>query len=145
MKKMLTVLSLCITLVSFGQSTKDYNDNDKVRIQKVCDTIMKLFANENVDSALEILKKNSIMHPNAIDTLKSTMNYQMDNLAPAYGSIVSYDFIIERTIKDFICKRFYILKFDKYYLKFDFILYRSNREWTITNFNYNDDILELLY
>jgi hypothetical protein len=77
-----------------------------------------------------------------------TVNFK-DSLAPNYlqvaGKILSYDFISERKIKDFITKRFYILKFDKFYLKFDFMLYNNGDKWTITSYAYNEDLIELLY
>jgi hypothetical protein len=59
--------------------------------------------------------------------------------------MLSPEFITERKIKDFLVKRFYILKFDKYYLKFDFTLYKSTSGWTVTGFKYDEDLAELLY
>ena len=69
----------------------------------------------------------------------------MKNVQPTYGDIISYEFISERKIKSFIAKRFYILKFQKYFLKFDFTLYNNGSGWTITNFTYDDNLIEVLY
>jgi hypothetical protein len=69
----------------------------------------------------------------------------MNNVLQGYGKIISSEFIVERKIKNFITKRFYILKFQKYFLKFDFTLYNSGAGWTITNFTYDDSLIEVLY
>ena len=85
------------------------------------------------------------MTPASIDTLQVTINNQVTQYFPTYGRILSYEFITERKIKDFITRRFYILKFDKYYLKFDFTLYKASTNWTITSFKYDEELVELLY
>ncbi|MGO8055899.1 hypothetical protein, partial [Rhizobium leguminosarum] len=86
-----------------------------------------------------------IINPDTIDNLELTIDKQMNDLAGANGKILSYEFITERKIKDFIAKRFYILKFEKYFLKFDFSLYKTSSGWTITSFNYNSELNELFY
>jgi len=74
-----------------------------------------------------------------------TIAEQVVKFLPAYGKILSYEFVAERKVKDFIAKRFYVLKFVKYYLKFDFTLYNNGKGWTITSFTYNEDLIEVLY
>ena len=144
MTKLLTVFFLSLALVSCGQNQQS-TDKDKERINKVCDQFMQTFADGKIQGALQLLKQNTVMAPATIDTLQVTIVNQADKAFPAYGKILSYDFVTERKIKDFIAKRFYILKFDKYYLKFDFTLYNNGKGWTITNFNYNEDLIEVLY
>ena len=81
----------------------------------------------------------------SLDTMQATIDDQINNLFPAYGKMLSPEFITQRKIKDFIAKRFYMLKFDKYYLKFEFTLYKSSSGWTVTNFKYDEELTELLY
>lgn len=144
MTKILTVAFLLLTLTSCGQKNQSV-DKDKQRLDKVCDTFMKLFTEGKTHEALRLLKQNTVMIPSSIDTLQVTIDNQMDNYFPAYGKMLSYEFITERKIKDFIAKRFYILKFDKYYLKFDFTLYKASTGWTVTNFKYDEELVELLF
>lgn len=144
MTKFLTATFLLLTLVSFGQS-KTKLDKDKQRIDKVCDSFMQTFVSGNIPEALKLLKRNTVMDPSAIDTVQKTIEGQVRDIFPSYGEMRSSEFIIERKVKDFIAKRFYVIKFAKYYLKVDFTLYNSGNGWTITNFNYNEDLLELLY
>ncbi len=144
MTKLLIVFLLSLTLVSCGQ-TKQSTDKDKERIDNVCDKFMQSFADEKISDALQLLKQNSVMASSTIDTLQVTINNQITKLFPAYGKIILSEFVTERKIKDFIAKRFYILKFDKYYLKFSFTLYNNGKGWTITTFDYNEDLIEILY
>ncbi|MBX3239428.1 MAG: hypothetical protein KIT80_19255 [Chitinophagaceae bacterium] len=144
MTKFLTIIFISLTFVACGQKTQSV-DKDKERLDKVCDTFMKLFSEGKTHDALLLLKQNTLMIPASIDTLQVTIDNQTTHYFPTYGKILSYEFITERKIKDFIAKRFYILKFDKYYLKFDFTLYKASTSWSITNFKYDEELVELLY
>lgn|SRR5574337_929727 len=144
MTKLLTAFFLLLALVSCEQNRQS-TDKDKERIDNVCNQFMQAFADGKIQEALQLLKQNTVISPATIDTLQATIVDQADKAFPAYGKILSYEFITERKVKDFIAKRFYILRFDKYYLKFGFTLYNNGKGWTITNFNYNEDLIEVLY
>lgn len=143
MTRLIFATLLTLTIFSCEQG-KVQVDNDKERLNSVCDKFMQTFREGNLPGAMEILKQNSIIGNSAIDTLQETIKEQLNNIFPSYGKMLSYEFISERKIKNFITRRFYILKFDKYYLKFDFTLYNNGKRWTITGFKYNEELLELL-
>jgi hypothetical protein len=144
MTKLLTAISLLLTIVSCGQK-KQSIDKDLERINVVCDKFMETFASGKTVEAIQLLKQNTVMSSASVDTLQATIADHMNNVFPAYGKMLSPEFITERKIKDFIAKRFYILKFDKYYLHFDFTLYKSSSGWTVTGLKYDEELLELLY
>ncbi len=144
MTRILTVIFLSFSLIACGQKNQPI-DKDKERIDKVCDIFMEMFADGKTADALELLKKNTVMTASSIDTLKLAITNQINEYFPAYGRILSANFVIERNIKDYIAKRFYILRFDNYYLKFDFTLYKGSNGWTITAFKYDEELIELLY
>ena len=146
MNKFLTVFFLTITLAACVQKKKSPDkDIDKERLEKVCGTFMESFSKGQFQEAVKLLKQNSVLEPEKLDTLLVTFENHSHNVFPAYGKMLSTEFITERKINDFIAKRFYILKFDKYPIKFDFTLYKSTNGWTIISFNYNEDLTELLY
>jgi hypothetical protein len=126
------------------KSTPSNLDKDKNRVDNVCDKFINQFAAGKLDDALEILKLNSVIETSTIDTLKAKIRYQEKNVFPSFGTILSSEFIKESKVKDFITKRFYIIKFSKSFLKVDFTLYNNGSDWTITSFQYNDEIYELL-
>jgi hypothetical protein len=140
----LFLLTIIVTLtVSSCRQTKP--DKDKERLDEVCNQFMKEFSAGKTTDAVQLLRQNSVLSPVNLDTLDKEIKRQMKLLIPDYGKMISYDFISEHKVKDFITRRFYILKFEKYYLKFDFTLYKSSTGWTITGFNFNEELLELLY
>ena len=142
MTKLMTATFILLTLVSCGQQKLE-QDKSKERIKNVCDNFMKAFVEGKTEDALELLKQNTVMKPSAIDSLKVTISEQKENIFPQFGKILSSEFIIERKVKDFIAKRFYIIKFSKFFLKVDFTLYNSGNGWTITSFQYNEEAEEL--
>jgi hypothetical protein len=144
MTKLLTAIFLSLTIFSCDQ-TKKSTDADKERINAVCDKFMEIFGKGQYTEAMDLLKQNSVIEQEKIDTLRATIKEQMAKAIPAYGKMISSEFIIERKVKDFLTKRFYILKFDRNILKFDFTLYKSTNGWTITSFSYDDNLVELLY
>lgn len=144
MTKLIFAIILALTIISCGQN-KTQGDNGKEKIDNICDSVMQIFAKGNFPDAFEILKQNTVMSLSAIDTLNAATAGYANNSFPVYGKIRSYEFISEHKIKNVITKRFYILKFDKYYLKFDFTLYNNGDNWTITSFEYNEDLIGLLY
>lgn len=84
------------------------------------------------------------MQASTIDTLKVTIETQIKNVFPQFGEMLSFEFVKESKVKNFITKRFYIIKFSKFFLKVDFTLYNNGTGWTITSFHYNEEIEELL-
>jgi len=144
MTKFLTVAFLSLTLISCGQKTQPV-DKDKQRLDKVCDTFMQTFSKAQFKEAIDLLKQNSVLEPEKLDSLLVTIENHSTNFFPIYGKMISSEFITEKMIKDFIEKRFYILKFDKYPIKFAFTLYKSTNGWKITSFTYDEDLIELLY
>jgi len=139
----LTIAFFTLILIACGQKTQSV-DKGKERLDKVCDTFMELFTENKTKAALRLIKQNTVISHSTIDTLQLTIDSQMNNLTRVYGKMLSYEFITEKKIKDFYAKRFYVVKFDVYYLKFDFTLYKSTNGWTITYFKYNEELNELL-
>ena len=61
-----------------------------------------------------------------------------------YGNILGHELMNEGTFKNLIAKRYYVLKFQKYYLKFDFTLYNNGNNWNITDFTFDVEPPEIL-
>ena len=140
----LFLLTFIVSMTLFScRQTKP--DKDKKRIDEVCNKFMQEFNSGKSSDAIQLLRENSVLSSADLDTLNNEIERQMKMILPNYGKMISYEFVSEHKIKDFITRRFYILKFEKYYLKFDFTLYKSSTGWTITGFNFNDELLELLY
>jgi len=143
MKKIIPVVIFSMILIGCKQDSQPI-DKDKAQLDKVCDLFMQLFKDGQPHNALELLKKNTILSSGTIDTLQTTIDEQINNYFISYGKMLSYEFVTERKIKDFLSRRFYILRFDNYYLKFEFTIYKTANGWKLTGLNYNGEIAELL-
>ena len=144
MTKTIYAWILSLTIFACAQNNNQV-DQDKQHIDSICDSIIKTFANGNHSEAFDILKQKTVMSLSAIDTLKATTANFATYLFPTYGKVVGYEFIKEQKVKNTIANRFYLLKFDKYFLKFEFTLYNNGERWTIVAFAYDESLIELLY
>ena len=139
-KLFLTVSLVFFLLQSYSQSTII---QDRKQIAAVCDTFMKNFSVRNFYGAVQSLKVYSAIDHEQLDTLSYTVERQMGALGPSYGRIIGYDFISEKSIKEYLVKRVYTLKFEHSLLVFNFICYYNNTEWKIVSFDYTHEKDEL--
>ncbi|MCA6423543.1 MAG: hypothetical protein IM568_12110 [Flavobacterium sp.] len=137
------ILLTFIVSLSFFSCRQSMPDKDKERLDAVCNKFMDEFNAGKTSEAIQLLKENSVISPAVLDTLE--IERKMNMVLPNYGKMISYEFISEQKIKDFIVRRFYIQKFENFYLKFEFTLYKSSTGWKITGFEFNEELLELLY
>ncbi len=141
---LLALFFVFTTFIVFAQPASKA-DKDKDRIVKVCDSIMQAFTGNHIPEAMAMLKQNSVMEAASIDTLEAKVERQMQTIVlPRYGKVLSFEFVKEKKIKSIVVKRFYVMKLEKFFLKVDFVLYNNGSNWTITTFNLNGNIEELL-
>ena len=140
LKLSLVLCFLATTLFSFGQLKPD---TSRAGLNALCDRFMETFQNGKFSEAIQLLKQNSTLGNSFIDNLDKTVSTQMSSIQYNYKKIVGYDLIEEKTIKYILVRRRYLLKFELYFLTFDFYLYNNGSGWTISGFYYKDDQREL--
>ena len=128
---------LLITTTCLSQKAPD---PEKKRLIDSCDKFMKLFQGGKQLQAMQMLKTISLLKEEDIDKLSDQVESQLETIESNYGKMISYEFVKDKEVKDFILKRIYILRMEKFYLKFSFILYKSSAGWKVTGVNYNEDI-----
>ena len=133
------VLSL-ICLVSSGQS-KLFVTKDSMNV--FCDKVMQTLVNGKYSEAIQLFRQKSVMDTSVINNVDKTLNEQMPGILPYYGKILGYELLEEKALRNVLARRKYILKFEHYFLTFDFILYNNSKGWTISNFYYKDETKEL--
>jgi hypothetical protein len=108
-----------------------------------CDKVMQTIVEGKYSEAIQMFTQKSVMDASVINNIDKTLNEQMPNLLPYYGKIMGYELMEEKAYKNALARRKYILKFEYYFLTFDFILYNNNTGWTVSNFYYKDETKEL--
>lgn len=141
MRKLFGVAILCIFFsVSYGQA-KMYTTRDSINV--FCDKVMQTLVDGKYSAAIQMFKQRSVMDITVIDKIDKTLNDQMPGILPYYGKILSYELLEEKLLKNALARKRYILKFESYFLTFDFVLYNNGTGWTVSNFYYKDETKEL--
>jgi hypothetical protein len=141
MRKLIAVIFLSMFFsVSYGQ-LKAYTTRDS--INAFCDKVMQTLVDGKYSAAIQMFKQRSVMDETVIDKIDKTLNDQMPGILPYYGKILSYELVEEKLLKNALSRKRYILKFEYYFLSFDFVLYNNGTGWTVSNFYYKDETKEL--
>jgi hypothetical protein len=140
MNKLIGTIILCLTF-SVSQAQSKYTTRDSINI--FCDKVMQTLSEGKYSAAIQLFTQKSVMDASVIDNIDKTLNDQMPNILPYYGKILGYELIEEKALKNALARRKYILKFEFYFLTFDFVLYNNNTGWTLSNFYYKDETKEL--
>ena len=116
---------------------------NKQEIIAVCDKFMDAFKKGKYTDACEYLKQYSVISDNNLDTLATASKYQIDTGSNGFGKSVSFELISERPVKNTLIKLVYLLKFERSFLNFRFILYNNGNGWTITTLTYDGEVDDL--
>jgi len=141
MRKLIAVVILSMFFsISYGQ-VKLYTTRDSINM--FCDKVMQTLVDGKYSAAIQMFKQRSVMDETVIDKIDKTLNEQMPGILPYYGKILSYELLEEKLLKNALARKRYILKFESYFLSFDFVLYNNGTGWTVSNFYYKDETKEL--
>lgn len=140
MIKFICTAILCLTFfASSAQSRFTTRDS----LNSFCDKVMQTIVDGKYSAAIQMFTQKSVMDASVINNIDKTLNEQMPNLLPYYGKIMGYELLEEKAYKNALARRKYVLKFEYYFLTFDFVLYNNSAGWTVSHFYYKEDIKEL--
>lgn len=141
MRKLISVLILCTFFSASYAQSKMYTTRDSINV--FCDKVMQTIVDGKFSAAIQMFRQRSVMDATVIDKVDKTLNDQMPGILPYYGKILSYELVEERLLKNALARKRYILKFENYFLTFDFVLYNNGSGWTVSNFYYKDETKDL--
>lgn len=141
MIKFIFTVSFCLVFsFSFAQA-KLFTGRDSLNM--FCDRVMQALVDGKYSEGVQLFRQKSVMDTSVINSVDKTLNEQMPGILPYYKKIVGYQLIEEKELRNALARRKYILKFENYFLTFDFILYNNGTGWTVSNFYYKDETKEL--
>jgi len=117
---------------------------NKQELIAVCDKFMDAFKKGKCTEAYDLIKPYTVIQDNQLDTLAAKSTRQMIALTATYGKAISYELVSEKAVKLTLSRVIYLLKFEKSFLRFRFILYNNEDGWTIENFKY-DELMDDLF
>jgi hypothetical protein len=115
----------------------------KQELIAVCDKFMDAFRKGKCTEAYDLIKPYTVIQDYQLDTLAGKSTKMMIALASTYGKAISFEQASEKPVKNTLSRVMYLLKFEKSFLRFRFILYNNESGWTITKFEYDEGIDDL--
>lgn len=140
---MIKFICTAILSLTFFVASAQSKFTTKDSLNSFCDKVMQTIVDGKFSEAIQMFTQKSVMDGSVINNIDKTLNDQMPNILPYYGKIMGYELMEEKAYKNALARRKYILKFEYYFLTFDFILYNNNTGWTVSNFYYKDETKEL--
>jgi hypothetical protein len=120
-------------------SAQSRHPKTKEEIIGVCNKFMDAFRDGNYGLAFGTIKPYSVIESYKLDTITGRARAQMAMASRAYGKALSYEEVSEKEVKSSVIRLVYILKFEKSFLKFVFLLYNNGSGWSITSFDYSEN------
>lgn len=144
MRNVIIVLLFVITACSNNKNNSN-ESSEREDINKVCDQVVDLIVKGQNEQSMQRLKEISVMSYSDLDSMGVKIDRQMLSILPSYGRMLGAEFVREFKANNILVRRNYILKFEKYYLRISFTLYKTPAGWKVTNFDYDDSLIEILY
>lgn len=141
MKQILLVIFVFLIGCQLNAQSKKLRDKEDM--VGFSDKFMKTFSELKYNEAVAQLKQFWPVDPADLDTLLVTIQGQMEYVNERFGSVLGYEFVSDKQVKNSLYQRIYLLKLEGTYLKFRLLFYNNGTGWSINKFHYNDDETEL--
>lgn len=106
----------------------------------ISDRIMQHVTAGQVREALALGKPYSIVPDAEIEALVKQLEQQRPILAARFGGSVNYELLRNDTVGDSLLRTVFLHRFEKHAMVWQFIWYRGNDGWVLTNFRFADDV-----
>ena len=142
MKKAILLLFLFTTTLFYAQQMEL---RDQAAIEEACKSAMEEFLKMNYNEAFLIMKAFSAVSDDSFEKLRTQSVEQSAFAIKKYGQPLDYTKIKERELTGVLKEITYIVRHEKYGLRFQFQLYRGKDNlWRLTNFLWDDELKKLI-
>ncbi len=116
---------------------------NKVELSEHSERVMDFLKDSEFQKAFTELQEYWPLPENEMVQLETQTIKQFNMVADRFGDIIGVDFIKDETIKDFVVKKIYVLRFEKHMIRVLFTYYRNNEGWILNGFKWDDQFGEL--
>jgi len=109
-------------------------------VRKLTDDVMKEISKTNYNGGLDMLKQYSFLSSAEIDTIETTLKAQLPKIEPSYGKILGSELVSQKQIGDSLLSLNYLLRMEKYALRWTFSFYNGSKGWNLVYIDYNDKL-----
>lgn len=111
--------------------------------KKVCEKSLSLIAQMKIKEGFEVIKPHWSFPHSEIDDMAYTTQSQMKGLTPRFGHIIGFTHIETKRLANEFIKHIYLLKYERYALRFEYIFYKPKNHWTLGSFIWDDSVGKL--
>ena len=96
-----------------------------------------------IQKAFTELKKYWLLPEIELTQLESQTIEQFNIVSERFGKTIGYDFIGDKTIKDYVLRKIYVIRFEKHIIRVLFTFYKNDKGWILNEFKWDDQLEEL--
>ena len=126
--------------LSFGRTVPDPD-----AAKALADRIMTKAAADDMDGVFGLIKPYLDISAEEIDTDRVKSKQSMEVLRPKYGPPTGFEFIDSRTVGSSLLRLRYVQNNAKLPFVWVFDFYKTEKGWTMSNFNWNVDVFAGLF
>jgi hypothetical protein len=109
----------------------------------LCELFMVKLVELGTEEAFMTLRPYSVVTEENFEIFVDQADKIIETVKPDYGAVVGHVLLQERSVKDTVLRYVYLLKFEKYALRWMFYFYRADDEWLFSEFNVDNKLYEL--
>jgi hypothetical protein len=138
--KGLILVSLLFSLASYANAQQLKQPAD---IRKLTDGVMQKVLVQDFAAGFGMLKQNSNLSAADIDGVEATTESQLPKIETNYGKFIGVEFLAQKQIGNSLLNMIYLLKCEKYGLRWTFSFYNAGAGWNLINIDFDDKLQEL--
>jgi len=108
--------------------------------QELAEQVMDKLNKEELSDGLNLAKKYWVIPDREIDALISTVTRQWKIVNRRFGKYISYELIKTQKISDTFIRYYYLQKFEKHALYWQFTFYKPKDEWYVNKISFKDNM-----
>jgi hypothetical protein len=140
MRKYLAILSTLFIIQLANAQNLLISKED---LTKHSEKVMMFLKDYEFQNAFAEIQKYCSLPENELTQLESQTIKQFNMVADRFGSIIGTDFIKDDTIKDYVVRKIYVIRFENHMIKVMFTYYKNDKGWALNGFKWDDKFEEL--
>ncbi|NJK95125.1 MAG: hypothetical protein HC905_09610 [Bacteroidales bacterium] len=140
MKKPL-ILFLAILFVQLLNAQKFLTSKED--LTKHSEKVVLYLKDSKFEKAFGELQEYWPLPENELIQLESQTIKQFNMVSDRFGKIIGTDFIKEKTIKDYVVRNIYVIRFEKHMIRILFTYYKNDNGWILNGFKWDDQFDDL--
>ena len=105
----------------------------KGEAQQLCEAFLKEVIAGDVESAFAVVTPHMPLPESELSSLELQTIKQLGLIGPRFGKVISYKFVKEENVGDFIVRYTFVEQFDRHVLRWTFLFYRPQNGWLLNS------------